>query len=65
MQPERDSVAGPPIEGGRLQEAARPQVSAWGLRGGRKERRNWEESGSEKSLAGKSGGRGEKKRRGR
>lgn len=61
VQPERDSAAGPPGEGGRQQEAARPQVSVSALRGGRKERRNWEKSGSERSLAGSSGGRGEEK----
>lgn len=63
MQTEQDSAAGPQGEGGRLQEAARPQVSASVLRGGHKERRNWEEFGSERSLAGKSGGRGEEKKR--
>lgn len=61
MQPERGSAEGPPGEGGRQQEAARPQVSVSVLRGGRKERRNWETSGSERSLAGSSGGRREEK----
>lgn len=56
-QPERGNAAEPPGEGGHLQGVAQPQVFASAVRGGRRERRNWEESGCERSLAGKSAGR--------